>query len=149
GRIEEESEARPCFAAFKTREIEPLNVEECGKLWNSVTGSELSRSQLKAIKILTGGNPRLLTILASFAAHHSFRQLMEQLVHLIDDHTEYFKGHLDSLAVKERRVFVALLEHWDPVGAAELARQTRLTANEVSALLARLVGRGAVEIAHQ
>lgn len=137
------------FEMFSVHRLQPLSLEECGELWRSITGTPLERSPLKAVRILTGGNPRLVTILAGFAAHHSFRQLMEQLVHLIDDHTEYFKGHLDSLAVKERRVFVALLETWDPVSAADLARQTRLSVNEVSALLGRLSARGAVEVAKQ
>ena len=71
---------------------------------------------------------------------------MEQLVHLIDDHTEYFKGHLDALPPKERKVFVALLEHWNPVSTAELARTTRMGVSEVSSLLNRLGSRGAVEV---
>lgn len=137
------------FEMFSVHQLQPLTIDECGELWRAVTGESLASSPLKAVRILTGGNPRLLKILAGFAANHSFRQLMEQLVHLIDDHTEYFKGHLDSLAVKERRVFVALLERWDPVSAADLARQTRLSVNEVSALLGRLSARGAVEVAPQ
>lgn len=137
------------FEMFSIHQMQPLTLEECTTLWRSVTGESLASNPLKAVRILTGGNPRLLKILAGFAANHSFRQLMDQLVHLIDDHTEYFKGHLDGLAVKERRVFVALLEHWDPVSAAELARRTRLSPSEVSALLGRLITRGAVEVARQ
>jgi tetratricopeptide (TPR) repeat protein len=137
------------FEMFSIHQLQPLNLKECGELWRSVTGESLAQNPLRAVRILTGGNPRLLGILAGFAANHSFRQLMEQLVHLIDDHTEYFKGHLDNLAVKERRVFVALLERWDPVSAAELARQTRLSVNEVSALVGRLCARGAVEVTNQ
>jgi tetratricopeptide (TPR) repeat protein len=137
------------FEMFSVHQLQPLSVDECGELWRSVTGTAISTDPLKAIRILTGGNPRLLKILATFAANHSFRELMEQLVHLIDDHTEYFKGHLDALAAKERKVFVALLERWDPVRAADLARHTRLNASEVSALLGRLCSRGAVEVVEQ
>ncbi|HEY6251415.1 MAG TPA: tetratricopeptide repeat protein [Candidatus Angelobacter sp.] len=137
------------FEMFSVHQLLPLNLDECADLWRSITEEPLQRSPLRAVRILTGGNPRLITILAGFAANHSFRQLMEQLVHLIDDHTEYFRGHLEGLAVKERRVFVALLETWDPVSAAELGRQTRLSVNEVSALLGRLTVRGAVEVAQQ
>ncbi len=140
---------RAWFEMFSIHELKPLDQPECGVLWLSASNTSLGSGPLRAIRILTGGNPRLLTILASFAASRSFRQLMDQLVHLVDDHTEYFKSHLDSLAAKERKVFVALLEHWDPVGAAELARITRLAVNEVSALLGRLLKRGAVEVAEQ
>ena len=134
------------FDLFAIHELKPLSRKESRTLWHSVAAQDLRPGQVRAMRILTGGNPRLLTVLAGFAANRSFRELMEQLVHLIDEHTEYFKGHLDSLPPKERKVFVGLLEHWNPVTTAELARKARLNVNEVSALLNRLVNRGAVEV---
>src|ERR1041384_5338458 len=56
----------------------------------------------------------------------------------------YFKSLLDGLAPKERKVFSALLDAWDPVSARSLAEATRLSPSETSALLGRLVSRGAV-----
>jgi tetratricopeptide (TPR) repeat protein len=135
------------FEMFSIHELSPLGHDDCGMLWRSATDVSLEPRPLRAIRILTGGNPRLLRILASFAAKRSFHELMDQLVHLIDDHTEYFKSHLDGLAPKERKVFVALLDKWDPVSAAEVAALSRLKVGEVSALLGRLVERGAVEVA--
>ncbi|MFN7936831.1 MAG: tetratricopeptide repeat protein [Bryobacteraceae bacterium] len=137
------------FEMFAVHELKPLDRQESHTLWSSVAKQELKPPQVKAIRILTGGNPRLLTVLASFAEKHSFRELMEQLVHLIDDHTEYFKGHLEVLPPKERKVFVALLEQWNPAATSDLARTTRFGVNEVSALLNRLVQRGAVEVFEQ
>lgn len=137
------------FELFAVHELKPLDRKESHTLWRSVANQDLKPGHVRAIRILTGGNPRLLTVLAGFAANRSFRELMEQLVHLIDDHTEYFKGHLDALPAKERKVFVALLEHWNPVAAADLARTTRMGVNEVSAWLNRLVSRGAVELFEQ
>jgi tetratricopeptide (TPR) repeat protein len=137
------------FELFAVHELKPLDRKESHTLWRSVADQDLKPGHVRAIRILTGGNPRLLTVLAGFAAKHSFRELMEQLVHLIDDHTEYFKGHLDMLPAKERKVFVALLEQWNPVSAADLARATRLNVNEASAWLNRLVARGAVELFEQ
>jgi tetratricopeptide (TPR) repeat protein len=134
------------FELFAIHDLKPLDRQESHTLWRSVANQDLKPGHVRAIRILTGGNPRLLTVLASFAAKHSFRELMEQLVHLIDDHTEYFKGHLDALPIKERKVFVSLLESWNPSTAADLARAARMGVNEVSALLSRLVARGAVEL---
>jgi tetratricopeptide (TPR) repeat protein len=137
---------RAWYELFAVHELKPLHRKESHTLWQAVANQDLKPGHVRAIRILTGGNPRLLTILAGFAANRSFRELMEQLVHLIDDHTEYFKGHLDALPPKERKVFVAVLEHWNPVTAADLARSARMSVNEVSALLNRLVSRGAVEL---
>lgn len=135
------------FEMFSVYDLKPLGLDECEALWRSTTGQDAKAGPLRAVRILTGGSPRLLTLLAGFAANRSFRELIEHLVHLIDDHTEYFKSHLDVLAPQERKVYVALLERWDPVSAADLARDARLEINEVSALLGRLTGRGAVEVA--
>jgi len=137
------------FEMMSIHRIEPLDKSESRVLWHSVSGDLLADGPASAIRILTGGNPRLLKILASFASRHSFRELMDQLVQLIDDHTEYFKSQLDALAPQERRVFVALLEQWDPISATTLASSARLPVNVVSTLLGRLQERGAVEVAQQ
>ena len=137
------------FELFAVQDLKPLDREESHILWQLLAQQDLKPGHVTALRILTGGNPRLLTVLAGFAGNHSFRDLMEQLIHLIDDNTEYFKGHLDALPAKERKVFVALLEQWNPVSASEVARGARMGVNEVSASLARLVTRGAVELYEQ
>jgi hypothetical protein len=137
------------FEMFTIQDLQPLDLKECQALWKAVSQDQLPPGPARAIRILTGGNPRLLRILASFGSGRSFRDLMEQLVRLVDEHTEYFKSHLDGLGPQERRVFVAILENWDPIGARELASAARLSVNETSVLLGRLQSKGAVEIAQQ
>ena len=46
---------------------------------------------------------------------------MEELVTLIDEHTEYFRGHLEVLAKTERRVYVSLIDLWQRSSAGEIA----------------------------
>ena len=98
------------------------------------------------MEILTGGSPRLLAILARFGAARSFRDLMAELLDLVDDHTEYFKSHLESLAAQERRVYLALATLWKPATTREIAVQARLDTNTCSAQLARLGERGVVRV---
>ncbi len=146
-RFEEiESIDRAWFELLTIHELKPLELSECLALWQAVSGDELGTAKIRPIRILTGGNPRLLTILAKFAAKRSFRELMDELVQLIDDHTEYFKSHLDHLPALERKVFAALLDQWDPLTAREVAQRARIDVNKASALLRRLGGRGAVEV---
>ena len=87
------------------------------------------------LEILTGGNPRLLVIVAQFAQHRSLHQLIEELVTLIDDHTEYFRSHLEVLASVERRVYLALLDLWDPSkepsSAGEIAARAHGRSNRI------------------
>jgi tetratricopeptide (TPR) repeat protein len=135
---------RAMFELFKLHELKPLDEEECGKLWNSVSGKEASDERVRPLQILTGGNPRLLAIISSFAGKMSLKELMDDLMELVDDNTEYFKSHLDSLPAVERRVYLALAELWDPVPAGKVAEVARLGVSKTSSLLKRLMERGVV-----
>jgi tetratricopeptide (TPR) repeat protein len=134
------------FEFFTLYELDPLQLEECRALWTVTTGEDIKDNYLKPMLILTGGNPRLLKLLADFSVDLSFKELMANLSQLIDEHTNYFKGHLDNLAAAERKVFVALLDIWDPASARDVANSTRMGVNQTSSLLNRLVSRGAVMV---
>jgi hypothetical protein len=60
--------------------------------------------------------------------------------------TEYLKSQIDSLAAIERKVFVAVLDAWDPVTAQQVAKAARISVSKTSALLNRLVARTTVTI---
>ena len=146
-RFEEfENSRKAMFETFKPLRLEPLSEDECRSVWVSITGQEPPDRRMRPIQILTGGSPRLLAIISSFAASKSFRDLTEDLTQLVDDHTEYFKTHLDNLAPVERKVYLALAELWDPSTARDIAQAARLDSSKTSSLLTRLVGRGAVTV---
>ena len=134
----------PFFELFRIIRLEPLDTGECRRLWQMASGDTVSEREIRPLQILTGGNPRLLIIIAEFARHRSLRHLMEELVRLIDDHTEYFRGHLEVFAKTERRVYLAVIDLWQPSTTGEIAARTRMDIRAVSALLGRLVERGAV-----
>lgn len=134
------------YDQFKIIDLDPLKDGEVQALWESVTGEEPAQNEVRPIQILTGGNPRLIRIISEFAADTSFRDLMENLTQLVDEHTEYFKRHLDSLSPQERKVFVALADLWDPSTTREVAEAARLDTNRTSAVLGRLKDRGAVTV---
>jgi tetratricopeptide (TPR) repeat protein len=134
------------FEFFTIYQLEALSLEECQVLWTSIHEKSVNDNRIRPIQILTGGNPRLLRILIDFAGDLSLKNLMANLSQLIDEHTDYFKSHLDNLAASERKVFIALLEIWDPIGAREVATVCRMNVSQTSALLNRLVSRGAVTV---
>ena len=136
--------SEPFFEMFRFVGLEPLDTDECGRLWEVVSGKRASRSEVRPIQILTGGNPRLLVMAAEFARHRSIRRLMSELVTMIDEHTEYFRGHLEVLPRTERRVYVAVSDLWQPSSASEVAARARVDIRVASTMLGRLVERGAV-----
>ena len=136
----------PFFELFRVVTLKPLSTKECNRLWSRVSGTEMNARQIRPLEILTGGNPRLIVFVATFAQHRSLRQLMEELVVLIDEHTDYFRSHLDVLPKQERRVFVALIDLWKASSTSEIAKRARLDMRVVSTMLRRLIERGAVTV---
>ncbi|MEM1116754.1 MAG: tetratricopeptide repeat protein [Bacteroidota bacterium] len=145
-----DDEKQALYEFFRIVHLDPLDsLDEIADLWALAGSTDTPRAYFRPVEILTGGNPRLIRILSEFAARTSFRELMENLVHLIDEHTEYFKHHLDKLAPKERKVFVALADRWDPGTARDIAEAARMNVSLASAQLKRLEERGAVRVIDQ
>ena len=136
----------PFFELFRILRLEPLSTAECQRLWHVITGEQRDARQMRPLEIFTGGSPRLLVIVAEFARHRTMPKLLEELVGLVDDHSEYFRGNLNSLPKTERRVFAALADLWRPATTREVAIRARLGVRTTSALLGRLVGRDAVKV---
>ena len=132
------------YDLFRTLTLRPLDTNECAVLWETVSGQSRPPETIRSLEILTGGSPRLLAIVARFGAGLSFLELMDSLLDLVDDHTEYFKGHLESLPPQERRVYLALADLWKPALTKEIAARARLSTSMCSAHLTRLIERGAV-----
>lgn len=139
-----ENADEPFFELFRTVDLSPLDTDECGRLWETVSGDEVRDREIRPLEILTGGSPRFLVIVAGFARHRSLKRLMEELVSLIDEHTEYFRGNLDSMPKTERRVYIAVIDLWRPSKTGEIAARARVDVRVASTMLGRLVTKGAV-----
>ena len=135
---------RALYDLFRVLTLQPLDRNESAVLCGTVSGRDLDDGLVRRLQILTGGSPRLLAIVARFGAARSFRTLLSDLLDLVDEHTAYFKSHLESLPSRERRVYLALAELWRPATAREVAERARMETSNCSAQLRRLTGRGAV-----
>ena len=136
---------RALYDLFRVLQLRPLDRNESAVLCGRVAGRPLEAGAVRRLQILTGGSPRLLAIMARLASERSFHTLMSDLLDLVDEHTAYFKSHLESLPAQERRVYLALAELWKPATAREVAERARTETSKCSAQLKRLMGRGVVE----
>jgi len=139
-----ENADEPFFELFRTVDLRPLDTDECRRLWEAVSGDDVRDREIRPLEILTGGSPRFLVIVAGFARHRSLKRLMEELVSLIDEHTEYFRGNLESMPKTERRVYIAVTDLWRPSKTGEIAARARVDVRVASTMLGRLVTQGAV-----
>ena len=134
------------YDLFRVLLLHPLDTKECAALWEAVSGKCPPPETIRSLEILTGGSPRLIAIVARFGAGRSFPELMAELLDLVDDHTEYFKSHIESLPAQERRVYLVLADLWKPATTKEISARTRLETSKCSAQLTRLIERGVVQV---
>ena len=137
---------QPFFELFRVLPLDPLDTKESQTLWQMVSGDKVREQAIRPLEILTGGDPRLMVLMAQFGQQRSLRKLLEHLVSLVDDHTEYFRAHLEGLAKTERRVYLAVVDLWQPSTAGEIAARARMDIRNTSSLLGRLVDRGVVAV---
>lgn len=140
---------RPFYNLFREIHVQGVSQVECQAVWNAVSGRNDSVLQARSVQILTGGNPRLIAVLAGFARARSFQALMQDLLGLVDDHTSYFKANVEALPPKERKIFTTLADIWAPATARQVGERARISINESSAMLRRLANRGAVRVAYK
>ena len=144
-RFEEiDNSSRALYDLFQVHALSRLAPDACATLWKSVSGRDIDVRAARSLQILTGGTPRLLVIVAQFGADLSIGELMKDLLNLVDEHTEYFRSHLESLSPQDRRVYVALAILWKPATAKQVSERARIPTSQCSSLLGRLVQRGAV-----
>lgn len=135
---------RAFFDLFRLVELGSLTAKECAALWNMATRQNLTAREIRPFEILTGGSPRLLVLLAGVGHQLTLKQLLGDMVGLIDEHTEYFRQCLESLPAGERRVFLALADLWEPSLASVIAVRARMDIRTTSVMLGRLTDKGAV-----
>ena len=145
GDDEVEDAEDPFYGFFHRIDLRPLDDAEVGTLWHALTGVEPAPARAVAVRILTGGNPRLITVLARFSRNPDLSGLRQDLELLIDEYTPYFKTNIEALPAVERRVLMTLADIWAPATSAEVAEQARLDVSKVSSLLGRLMRRGVVQ----
>lgn len=129
---------------FRRIWLEPCSTDDCVRLWNYASKQPMDERCRRPVAILTGGNPRVVVSLASSVHGLGVDALLHAWDHHIDSYTPYFKHRIESLAVTERKVFLALAELWRPSLAREVAARARLEVSATSSLLRRLVQRGEV-----
>jgi Tfp pilus assembly protein PilF len=151
---------KPFFDFFRIFELKPLSFDEvrdCLYALADARGDKEARAVidkreggLRAIHLLTGGNPRLVKTFYRLLKDGLHRDIRVDLEKLLDEFTPYFKAIVDVLSPQQQRIFDAVALAWNPVEVAHLARQTRLASNKVSSQLRYMIKSGHIaEVASQ
>jgi tetratricopeptide (TPR) repeat protein len=101
--------------------------------------------RLRAMRQLTGGNPRTTIMLYTLFAAGGEDSVRADLDRLLDDVTPLYKARFEVLPEQSRKVLAHLMEYWAPISAKNLAGIAALGTSTVSAQLSRLEQEGLIE----
>jgi Flp pilus assembly protein TadD len=103
-------------------------------------------ARIKALRVLTGGNPRTLALLFNVLSQGPEGDVQRDIEQLLDGYTALYKARFEELPAQAQLVVDAMAIHWDPLTAADLtALLGPMAVNQVSAQLKRLEDLGVVE----
>lgn len=102
----------------------------------------LDPGRFKALYVLTGGMPRTLVLLQGILAAGESSRVEEDLEHLLDQLTPYYKARFEDLPTQSQLIVNTVALHWHPLTAAECASRMRIAINAASAQLDRLCRQG-------
>lgn len=96
------------------------------------------RPSVRAISRLTGGNPRLITMLYEVLSQREILPVVNLLRQIIDELTPLLKDVLERLPKQQSKVFDALMRKGGTASPNELVEPTRLNLNTITTQLTRL-----------
>ncbi len=106
---------------------------------------EDDEARIRALHVLTGGNPRATVLLFNILAQRPEGDVRRNLEHLLDQVTPVYKARIEEMAPQAQLVLHTLAIHWDPMTAADLAKVAGLKTSTASAQLTRLAADGVVQ----
>ncbi|MCH7612794.1 MAG: AAA family ATPase, partial [Candidatus Marinimicrobia bacterium] len=101
--------------------------------------------KIKAIHVMTGGNPRLILLLYGLIAHDNILDVKLQFEKLLDSITPFYQDRIKDLPPQERALLetMALMRSkWEMRTPGNIARKMRKSARQISSLLTRMVKSG-------
>jgi len=146
----------PFYDFFEIRFLKDLSTEEVKKLAKKKLEFEGQKDlvrefhklepRIKAISILTGGNPRLILMICDLLCRpEELTDIEGSLLGLLDELTPFYQARMEILPRQQRKIFDNLALASGPLSPTEIAARTRLEVNIVSVQLKRLERAGYVE----
>ncbi len=146
------------YEFFQPFHLEPLNqreTEDCMRALaqrRGAAGGAVIRSlntqpeRLRTLHTLTGGNPRILTLIYRLLESSESDQAMADLEVLLDQVTPFYKARVEEYQTAQQRAVIdAIALHWDPITTNTLAQITNIPATTLSPLLIKLRKDGLIE----
>ena len=103
-------------------------------------------SKVRAIVLLSGGNPRLILMLYELLTQRQMTTIVQCLRRLVDELTPLLKHEIENLPPQQRQIIHALMEKGGAAQPTDLVARTRLPLNAITTQLGRLKEAQFVEV---
>ena len=146
------------YEFFEPEYLDPLDQHQTGACMRAlargrggdgdhvITVLNKQPERLKTLHTLTGGNPRVITLIYQLLEAGRSEAAMSDLEILLDQVTPYYKARIEEYQTPQQRAVIdAIALHWDPVTTGDLARVTNIATTTLSPLLIRLRKDGLIE----
>jgi len=105
-----------------------------------------SPERIRTLYTLTGGNPRILTLIYQLLERGETDKTLADLEALLDQVTPYYKARIEEYgSAQQRAVIDAVGLNWDPISSGALSDATGIAVTTISSLLNRLRKDGMLE----
>ena len=105
-----------------------------------------SPERIRTLYALTGGNPRILTLIYQLLERADTNEIFADLEALLDQVTPFYKARIEEHgSAQQRAVIDAVGLHWDPISSGALSGATGISVTTISPLLIRLRKDGLIE----
>ncbi|GEM_PF-1842486 len=106
---------------------------------------EAGKSRVRALHLLTGGNHRVIIVLAQFVTKESLDELIELFMKMLNELTPYYQERLRWLSAQQRKIIGFLSSANHPLTVKTMARRLFITEQTLSSQLRDLRSWGYVK----
>lgn len=145
--------SKPFFEFFRIEKLTGLTSNECVELLRALAGDAEKEKiekiiaqnpeRIELLRRLTGGVPRTMVMLFDIFMDES-GNAFQDLMKVLDEVTPLYKHRMDDLPAQLQDIMHAIAINWDGMSGKEIAKETGLETNAISAQLSKLEKIGVV-----
>ncbi len=146
----------PFHGTFQVEYLEMLSEEEAVELLKKVAvfykddelleylNTDPGRQRVECLHLLTGGNHRVMIVLAQFVTKDSLEELIELFFKMLNELTPYYQERLRWISAQQRKIITFLCSSPKPLNVKTMAKRLFVTEQTLSSQLRDLYKMGYV-----
>ena len=146
----------PFHGTFQVEHLEMLSEDEAVELLKKVAvfykddelleylNTNPGKQRVECLHLLTGGNHRVMIVLAQFVTKDSLEELIELFFKMLNELTPYYQERLRWISAQQRKIITFLCSSPKPLRVKEMAKRLFITEQTLSSQLRDLYKMGYV-----